>query len=111
MVVRGILRVVIRRWLPGLAVSLLLCWLLGILLVQGLTVYLPALHALLWAQLMQLVWLIVCGVFLQSHLSSRFLLCSSAAVALLAVAGLVVLQGVNGGASALTSHTLLVGVC
>ena len=111
MVVRGILRVLIRRWLPGLGVSLLLCWLLGVLLVQGLTGYLPALDALLWAQLMQLVWLLVCGVLLQSHLSGRFLLCSGAAVALLAVVGLVVLKGVNGSVAALTSHTLLVGVC
>lgn len=110
MVVRGILWVIIRRWLPGLCVSLLLCWLLGILLVQGLTGYLPALDALLWAQLIQLVWLVVCGVLLQSHLSGRVLVCSSAVVALLAVAGFVVLKGVNGGVVALASHVLLVGV-
>lgn len=62
------LQLIWPRWLVGVSVSLVLCWLLGHAALQVLALLLPPLDALLWAQFCQLCWLLLSGVLLQSRL-------------------------------------------
>ncbi len=64
-------RLIWQRWVPGLVVSLALCWLFGFSAVTLLSAWWPALDVLLWTQLGQLSWLLVAGVLLQSRLRLR----------------------------------------
>jgi hypothetical protein len=64
-------RLVWQRWIPGLVVSLALCWLFGFSAVTLLSAWWPALDVLLWTQLGQLGWLLLAGVLLQSRVRLR----------------------------------------
>lgn len=79
-------RLIWQRWVPGLLVSLVLCWLFGFSAVTLLSAWWPALDVLLWTQLGQLSWLLVAGVLLQSRFRLRQLF-GGAAMLLVLLAG------------------------